>query len=164
MHGNDPRIFPVYELCEQEHIPILLQYGGAVNPLEFFTPQDIDDIMLRFPKLKLAITHGGWPQVMAFCQLAYKHEGLYLIPDAYFTKYPGSSEYVQAANYILQDKIMFASLYPGVPVEEAIENYKKSGLFEDVLPKIFYDNAARFLGLVDDDKYIFANGHNYENR
>ena len=159
MHGNDERIFPVYELCEKNNIPILIQYGGGVNTLEYYTPSDIDDIVSNFPKLKLAITHGGWPQVIYFCQQAYKHENVYLIPDYYFTKFPGSGDYVQAANYILQDKIMFASLYPGTGVKEAVDNYLNAGLYEDVIPKIMHDNAARFLGLVQDDNFLFSNGH-----
>lgn len=160
MHGNDERLFPVYELCQEHRIPILMQYGGGVNTLKYYTPSDIDDIVGIFPKLRLAITHGGWPQVMSFCQLAYKHEYVYLVPDYYFTKFPGSHEYVQAANYILQDKIMFGSLYPATSVGEAVNNYLNAGLYEDVIPKVMHDNAARLLGLVADSDFFFANGHN----
>lgn len=132
MHGDDERIFPIYELCEEKQIPILLQYGGGVNKTDYYQPSSIDHIMETFPRLNIAITHGGWPQVMAFCQLAYRHNGVYLIPDSYFTKFPGSHDFQLGANSILQDKIMFGSTYPGLSLRDAIFEYRHAGLLDDV--------------------------------
>lgn len=158
MHGDDERIFPIYEICEREKIPVLLQYGGGVNKTDFFRSESIDHIMENFPKLKLAITHGGWPQIMQFIQLAYRHEGVYLIPDCYFTRYPGSELFQTAANGILQDKIMFGSMYPGRDIHNAVSDYSMVLKSEEVKEKVFYENAARFLGFTEEE-FIFANGH-----
>ena len=159
MHGDDERIFPIYELCETQSIPVLLQYGGGVNKTDYYKPESIDHIMETFPKLNLAITHGGWPQVMAFCQLAYRHNGVYLIPDGYFTKMPGSYDFQLGANGILQDKIMFGSVYPGSTLKEAVTEYQNVGLHDDIYEKVMYKNAARFFKIEEDKEFVYADGH-----
>lgn len=147
LHADDERLFPIYEYLEEHGIPLLLQYGGGVNSVEYYTPSDIYHIAERFPELKIAITHGGWPQVMAFIQQAYAHKNVYLAPDFYFSGFPGSQDYITAANTILSDKIMFGSAYPIIPLDECREKYDNVGVRKDVLPKILYDNAAGFFGL-----------------
>lgn len=159
MDGDDERIFPIYELCEKNHIPILLQYGGGVNKIDHYKPSSIDHIMETFPNLNIAITHGGWPQVMAFCQLAYRYSGVYLIPDCYFTKFPGSYDFQLGANGILQDKIMFGSTYPSYPLKDMVAEYKNAILYDDVYEKIMYENAVRFLGLADSSNFVYADTH-----
>ena len=158
MHGDDSRIFPVYELCQDKQIPVILQYGGGVNSTEYYTPSDIDRIMAAFPRLTLAIAHGGWPQVMPFCHLAYRHNNVYLLTDCYFTGYPGSRDYVEGANGILQDKILFGSSYPGYPLNDAVRKYVEAGLHNDVLQKVMHDNATRFLGM-ESSEVTLADSH-----
>lgn len=147
LHADDKRLYPVYEYCQKNNIPLLLQYGGGVNSIEYYTPTDVFHIAEDFPDLKIAITHGGWPQVMAFIQQAYAHKNVYLAPDFYFSGFPGSQDYVIAANTILSDKIMFGSAYPLTTLENARKIYDLAGVREDVLPKVLYDNAVRFFGL-----------------
>ena len=59
-------------------------------------------------------------------------ENVWLSPDGFMIDHPGSQDYVTAANYRLQDKILFGSLYPGVPLGYAVEKYR-SLLREEVL-------------------------------
>lgn len=159
MHADDERCFPIYEKCQQENIPIILQYGGGKNSTEYYDPLDIFHIAEAFPQLKLCISHGGWPQVMGHLQQAFAHENVYISPDYLFSGYPGSQEYVTAANGILQDKMLFGSAYPLASLEDAVTMYLEAGLKAKVLPKVFYKNAARFLGLEDDQSFILADNH-----
>lgn len=147
MHANDERLYPIYEKCEHNNIPVLLQYGGGVNSVEYFTPSDIYHIAEDFPKMKLAITHGGWPQVMPMIHQAFAHPNVYLATDIYFNGYPGSHDYVFAANSILKDKIMFGSSFPGFSLKDAVNLYLSSGLKEENLEKVLYKNAAKFFNL-----------------
>jgi len=147
LHADDKRLYPIYEYLQKNNIPLLLQYGGGVNTVEYYTPSDVYHIADDFPELKVAITHGGWPQVMPFIQQAYAHKNVYLAPDVYFSGFPGSQDYITAANTILSDKIMFGSAYPLISLKETREKYDNVGVREDVLPKILYDNAAKFFGL-----------------
>lgn len=148
MHASDKRIFPIYELCTEKNIPIILQYGGGKNSTKYYTPTDIDDIAENFSKLRIMISHGGWPQCMSFIHQAYSHEFVYLAPDCYFVGYPGSAEYICAANGILQDKIVFGSAFPFYSLDDAVKLYH-ANLKEAVAEKVFYDNAKQFFNLND---------------
>lgn len=148
MHADDPRMNPIYDICSQEDIPIILQYGGGKNTVEFYTPTDLDHIMANFPKLKIMLSHGGWPQVMDFIHQTFKHPNVYLSPDFYFYGYPGSQDYITAANGILQDKIIFGSAFPLANLRDTIKMYVDN-IKPEILPKIMYENAARFFKVKD---------------
>ena len=148
MYADDERIYPIYQFCQQQHIPVMLMIGSTVGPdITYTMPQQIDRVAQDFPQLQLIIAHGGWPWTTAFCQLAYKRPNIYLLPDMYLIRYPGWRDYIDAANYSLKDKILFGSAYPFVPMEAAVEHLKQSGLRPAVWQNFFYDNAARLLGL-----------------
>lgn len=159
MHADDERCFPIYEKCQSANIPIILQYGGGKNSTEYYSPLDIFRIAETFPKLKICISHGGWPQVIEHIQQAFAHENVYLSPDYLFAGYPGSHEYVVAANGILQDKTLFGSAYPLASLQDAVTMYLEAGLKAEVLPKILYKNAMRFLGLEKDENFVLADNH-----
>ena len=158
MHADDSRMDLIWDCCEQYDIPIILQYGGGKNTVEFYTPTDIDHVMAKFPKLKIMISHGGWPQVMDFIHQAYKHPGVYISPDCYFDGYPGSHDYIVAANGILQDKMIFGSAYPLYSLKDTIAMYR-SNLKEEVVSKIMYENGARFFKLDDAAAVTLADNH-----
>lgn len=146
MHANDKCIFPIYELCAEKNIPIALLNGGRINSTRYYTPTDIDDIAENFPALHIVIYHAGWPQCMEFIHQAYRHEFVYLTPDCYFSGYPGSADYICAANGILQDKIIFGSAYPFYSLRDAVRLHY-TNLKESVAEKIFYNNAKQFFNL-----------------
>lgn len=148
MHANDKRIFPIYELCSENNIPVILLNGGRINPTKYYTPADIDDIVENFPKLRILIYHAGWPQCMDFIHQAFRHEFVYLVPDCYFAGYPGSADYICAANGILQDKIIFGSAFPFYSLRDAVRQHYLN-LKETVAEKIFYNNAKQFFNLTD---------------
>lgn len=158
MHADDERMNPIYDICSQENVPIILQYGGGKNTVEYYTPTDIDHIMAKFPKLKIMISHGGWPQVMDFIHQAYKHPGVYLSPDCYFYGYPASQEYITAANGILQDKMIFGSAFPLYNLRDSIKMYLDN-IAPEIQYKVMYDNAARFFNLEGAAKITLANNH-----
>ncbi len=56
-------------------------------------------------------------------------------------------DYITAANTILADKIIFGSAFPCISLPDALKLYLEVGVKMESLPKILYDNAARFLGL-----------------
>jgi hypothetical protein len=47
----------------------------------------------------------------------------------------------------LQDKFMFGSDYPEIPVKRWLEEFEKGGYKPEVIEKVFYKNAQRILGL-----------------
>lgn len=147
--ADDELLYPIYEKCQAENIPLTITFGGLyTNDIGLYNPAIIDRVANDFPNLKMILTHGGWPYVAEICHVAYRHPNLFLSPDCYLTTlHPGYHDYVIAANNILQDQIIFGSVYPGYSIEVTVNEYLKNGLKEEVLDKIFYKNAARVLGI-----------------
>lgn len=147
LNVDDERLFPIYEKLEQNNIPLIIQYGGGKATLEYYGAVNIFNLCHAFPKLKICLTHGGWPQVLDMIQQTFCNDNLYLSPDFYFRGYPGSQEYVAAANGILSDKILYGSAFPLATLQETMAQYLESGVKMEVLPKILRENALHFLGL-----------------
>jgi hypothetical protein len=110
-------------------------------------PQVIDQVVRDFPHLRVVVCHGGWPWVTQICALAFERANLYICPDIYQLNVPGCNEYVQAANYIIPDKILYGTTYPLISMKDGITCYQNSGFKPEVLDKVMYYNAANLLGI-----------------
>lgn len=146
--ADDERVFPLYEKCQTEKIPIVFTFGGIFTPgLKHYLPLAMDKVAGLFPQLNIALSHGGWPFVTEFCQLAFNRGNIYLAPDMYMLNAPGSSDYIAAANGILYDKMIFASAAPIISIRDAKQHYQNCGVKEKFLPYLMEQNARRFLRL-----------------
>ena len=145
----DPRMLPVYEKCQENNIPLLISFGGLTQiNLRYMDPIEFDNLAATFPKLKVAMAHGGWPWVNEVCWIALKRPGVYLSPDLYTFGGPGTADYVAAMNQMIPKKFLYGSAYPIAPMKDAAEYYlEKLGLKEEVLPLVMYENAKTFLGI-----------------
>jgi hypothetical protein len=47
----------------------------------------------------------------------------------------------------LQDKIMFGSDYPSIPYPRLLKEWAELGYKDEIMEKIFHQNAERILGL-----------------
>jgi len=146
--ANDTQIYPIYQFCQENKIPVCLSYGGFHSgTVEYNNPIYIDMLLSDFPKLKLALCHAAWPWVGQAVHLAYKYDNAYLSPDIYAIHAAGGIEYLNAANYMLYDKIMYGSAYPIVDMEGSVRYYQAGFLREEILPNVLYSNAKVFLNL-----------------
>lgn len=148
---DEEQFYPIYEKCEREAIPLCFLFGGVFHRLDapdydIYLPKRIEHIARTFPKLHIALTHAGWPYVTETCAVAMNWENVYLSPDGFMIHHPGMQDYIMGANYRLQDKFIFGSLYPGYPMKQAVESYKNM-LRPEVWDQIFFENAKRFLGI-----------------
>ena len=148
--ADDELLYPIYDKCQKEKIVLTIAFGGLyTNNIGFYNPEIIDRVANDFPDLTMVLAHGGWPYAAEICHVAYRHPNMYLSPDCYLTTiHPGYKDYVIAANHLLQDQIIFGSVYPGYSIDVTVNEYLKNGLSEEVLPKIFYENAARILNII----------------
>lgn len=146
---DDERFFPIFEMCQQQDIPICMLYGGVFHrpdtpDYEIYSPSRIERIARTFPRMRIALSHACWPFTAHACAVALNYENVWLSPDGFMIDHPGAQDYVVAANYRLQDKIIFGSLYPSVPTGFAVEKYKAL-LKPEVWDKVFFKNALAFL-------------------
>ena len=149
MHANDKRIWPIYEKCQEHGIPVLLSFGGFIPPaLGYNNPLEIEEIATAFPDLTIVVCHAAWPYVQEIIHVAFFQKNVYLVPDMYMVNCAGAQDYIAAANYMLQDKIILGSAYPILSMKENVA-YVKSKVRPEVWEKISYKNAAKVLGFED---------------
>ncbi len=146
MYLDDRRIYPIYQRCAEVGALVMLMAGGNAGPDVSYTfPQAIDHVSHDFPEVTFIAGHSGWPWTTEICGLALRRENLYLVLDSYMVNVPGVQDYVTAANYYLQDRAMFGTSYPYLPLKPTLEIFTSLPFRKEVLPKLLYENAARLL-------------------
>jgi uncharacterized protein len=121
--------------------------------MTFGAPRLLEGVLIRQPKLRLYIMHGGWPYLAETKALMQQYPQVYadiavinsIMPCAEF------HDYLQALMRAgLGEKIMFGSnqmMWPEA-IGMAIENIEAAPfLTQEQKRDIFYNNAARFLRL-----------------
>lgn len=141
---DNERIFSVYEKCEKNGIPVIMT-SNVYTP-DHFAPQRICNVIKTFPKMRIILVHACMPWTAAVCQLAVQHPNLFISPDCYLLGAPGHRDFIDAANTLLPNQILFGSAYPLVPVKYAVDYYLHCGLREDIVENVMYYNALRALG------------------
>jgi predicted TIM-barrel fold metal-dependent hydrolase len=145
--ANDRRLYPIYAKCVELSVPVVITCG----PLPFAGPRlvhgdvrAIDDVAVDFPELTIIIDHSGWPWVGETIAIAFRHENVY-IDTSLYSHLPGASLFAEAANTIIPDRILFASCFPVVPIETALERIQTLPFKPDALEGVLYRNADRLL-------------------
>ena len=148
MYADDRRIYPVYERAQEAGIPIMLMTGGFPKAhLSYTHPGRLDTVAADFPELAIVVPHGCWPHTREVVQVALRKENIWLSPDIYSMGLPGWQDYIFAARHFLQDRFLFGSAHPTLPMTGCADFYRKLNLPEDILEKIFFKNAQRVLNL-----------------
>lgn len=156
---DDPRMTPFFALAEEFDVPVLIHHHGTAAPSEDFRitlghPEQLEELLVQRPKLKLFIETSGFPYLEEIIALMYRYPNVY--GDLSLWKYPSGMarkylrDLVQAG---LGKRIMFASdqaQWPEV-IDEMIDLVDSAEfLSDDQKQDIFYNNAAKFLGLSED--------------
>ena len=147
LYANDRRLYPVYEMCQAHGIPVILMLGGRAGPdVSYSNPEIISRIAADFPRGRFMVSHGGWPWVQQILGVCFFQKNIYLCPDMYLFNCSGAADYIMAANNFMQDRFLYGSAYPLMPIVDCVEHFRK--LFKpEVLPKLLYQNAIRALKL-----------------
>ncbi len=147
---NDKFYFPLYVKCIELDIPFCTQVGhtGPLMPSETGRPVPyLDEVALTFPELKIVAGHIGFPWTEEMISVAWKHENVYIDTSAYLPRYYPS----QLLHYIKtygQDKVLFGTNFPQLPLEKCVQQAKELSLPDEVRNKFFYHNACRVFKLV----------------
>jgi hypothetical protein len=150
IYANDAKYYPIYSKCCELDIPIIFTTGPATLVpnaiIDHVAPRYIDFVARDFPDLKIIISHGGYPWVNEAITVAQRNRNVYIDLSEYEFS-PMAEAYVEAANTMIADKILYASAHPFVDFKVALQSYERLQFKPDVRQKIMYDNAARLLGL-----------------
>lgn len=151
---DDETVFPVYEKAAELNIPVVFHVGttpfGAMCRLSQANPLLIDEVAIRFPTLRIMLTHLGtlW------------HNEAFMVVEKNPNVFIDTAAYVNEIRDILTpdmisrigaDKIIFGTDYP-MPyagqshrMKDFVDCIKDLGLAEDVLEGIFHKNFQKLL-------------------
>jgi predicted TIM-barrel fold metal-dependent hydrolase len=146
MLADDARLYPIYAHCEDKVVPVIILAGGNAGPdIGYTVPVALDRVLADFPKLKVAVAHGGWPWVHQILHIAFRRPNLYLSPDMYFVNMPGMDDYLKAADGFLAERFIYASSFPLCPVKGYLEWFNKLPMKAENRERVLYRNALAFL-------------------
>ena len=163
---DDPRLEPYYSALEEMGVPLALHTGlGPPGAPHSFAPRFrttlgrpslLEPVLVRHPDLKVYLMHAGWPYVAETIAMMYIYPKLHAdigvlawaLPTAAF--HDALQKLVNAG---FGDRLLFGTdqmLWPGA-LGLAIEKVKAVPFLTDQQRRdILYNNAARFLGLSED--------------
>ncbi|HVN87138.1 MAG TPA: amidohydrolase family protein [Candidatus Binatia bacterium] len=141
---NDKVCYPIYAKCIELGVAVSVNTGipGPPMPAEPQRPIYLDEVCLFLPELVLIMAHGADPWWGEAIRFMLKYPNLYMMTSAYLPKYL-PQELIQFMNTRGQDKVMFATDFPFLPFDRAIESAKALPFREGVLQKYLRDNARR---------------------
>jgi uncharacterized protein len=138
----DPRAMRVFERCERLGLPVLVHQGAifsSAGRMVEANPLLLDDVALKFPKLKLIIAHLGHPWVNETAVVMRRHPNVFSDVSALYRRSSMMMAGLSAAHeYGVLDKVLFGTDYPFTDVESSIAGLSRifeamSGMFPAAL-------------------------------
>ncbi len=151
------RFYPLWAEAEQLGLPVLFhsgyaaagsgQQGGRGVKLKYTQPIHLDDLAADFPELKLISAHPSWPWTAESLAIARHKKNFYIDLSGWAPKY-FPAELVQQVNTLLQDKALFGSDSPALPLDRWLREFESLDLKPNVRQKVMLDNAKNLFELV----------------
>jgi predicted TIM-barrel fold metal-dependent hydrolase len=116
--ANDQAMYPAYAVCQEAGIPLVVHCGTSVFPgssNKFADPVLLDDVLRDFPRLQIALAHGGrgwWYDAAAFLALSSERVWIELsgLPPSRLREYYSKHNWKR-----LTRRMIFGTDWPGVP-------------------------------------------------
>ena len=152
---NDKLMYPLYAKCVELDIPVNIHCGinfAESCPMEYGRPHLLDEVMAHFPELRVCAAPPGWPWVHELIGVAWKHANVmiglvFVKPKLLAVAGSGYEPLLQYGRALLQDRIIFGSGYPRLPLEQSLNEIRALPIEDDIRDKWLYQNARRFLRL-----------------
>ncbi len=142
---SDAVYYPLYTKCCELDLPLCLNTGipGPPLPAEAQNPLHLDRVCIRFPELKLAMIHGADPWWEVAIRLMLKYRNLRLVTSAWAPRRL-PQVLIHFLNTRGQDRILFGSDSPVLPMARCLAEAAELELRPGVLEKYLYSNAESF--------------------
>ena len=164
---DDERMEPYWQLAEELDIPVALHLGEAYPGAPYLDspnyrvrlgrPLLLEEVLIRHPKLRIYVMHYGSPLVDEMLAILQTYPQVYIDIGGNTWPYPREFFYAQLRKLIdagFGKRIMFGSDQMWWPdlIETSIAILEQCPfLTEDQKRDIFYNNAARFLRLTEEE-------------
>jgi uncharacterized protein len=121
--------------------------GGNGIVLDHCHPRHLDAVAARYPKLTIVAGRPGWPWQTETNAVIIHKANIWYELHGWSPKY-FSADLVHEIPRRLSDRITFGADYPLLTYERLIGDWHGLALGEDVVDKVFFRNAQRFLSQV----------------
>lgn len=155
-YPNDPRFYPLWAEAEQQGLAVLFHSGyaaaGSGRPggrgvkLKYTQPLHLDDVAADFPELRIICAHPSWPWTAESLAIARHKANVYIDLSGWAPSY-FPAELVQQVNSLLQDKALFGSDSPSLPLDRWLREFDALEIKPEVRRKVMLDNARKLFGL-----------------
>lgn len=157
---NDQRMDKVYEICNEQKKIVLIHCGTGPNFKDLPTDgygYDVESIsgvklfekvIKRYPHITFIVPHLGFDESREFLRLTANYPNLYFDTSMTFSDiFPHTADREYLDQYA--DRILFGTDMPNIPHPWRLERDRilALNLGQNTEKKIFYQNAARILGL-----------------
>jgi predicted TIM-barrel fold metal-dependent hydrolase len=164
---NDSSMDSLWRLAEELDLPVGIHMGPSAPGVpsvafpryraRISNPLALEEVLMKYPKLRLFVGHAGWPMESEMIHMLYSYPQLYVdiavlswhLPRAEFYRY---LERLVVAGF--SDRILFGSdqmIWPDA-IDVAIDSIESADFLSDAQKRdIFYNNAARFLALSEEE-------------
>jgi len=141
--------FPFYSKCCELDIPVITQAGHFAEAVyeNYCRPEQVDEVAMMFPELKIIAGHTGWPFTDEFIGIALKNQNVYISMEAHMPRYWEKSmvTYLQTRGAY---KCMWGSDWPVTKSKDNLAQLNELGLVrEKVMPLFLRENAIRIFKL-----------------
>ncbi|MCL6274507.1 amidohydrolase family protein [Muricauda sp. 2012CJ35-5] len=161
---NDPRMFPYYEVAEEMDIPVAIHLGSGIPGTPYMgypdyeaklsNPLLLEDVLKKFPKLRVSVMHYGEPFIDEMITMLYHYPQLYIDIGGIQWAYPKNYFYEYHLKKLILagfgKRIMFGSdmiIWPELIAHSVDIINETPFLSYEQKADIFYNNASRFLRL-----------------
>jgi predicted TIM-barrel fold metal-dependent hydrolase len=156
---NDPKTLSIYKKCEELGVPVHVHTGlDPTGRISYGNPMLLEEIVLKYPNLKLILEHYGFPWKYEAYSMCRKYDNVYLTLAWHFNdlvhhnKFLAWQELEEMRIHADIDKIMYGSDFPASPNQKEVIDFLK---FEKVpwllrmsgFPQWSYEMRAKILGL-----------------
>lgn len=157
---SDPRMEPIYEICERYHKPIMFHAGLSWEPdtqTSYCTPLAFEIVAEKHPKLKICMGHFGWPWVRETAMMMLKYPNVYADTGALY--FDNAREFytqtftrdipITWIDRSLRHQVMFGSNNPRFEQIRMAQAIGELGFRDSTLELIRGGNALEFIGGLD---------------
>lgn len=151
--ASDHTYYPIYEKCLELGAIVAIESSMHFRKdvrMEVCHPCHLDYIAVDFPELKIIGVTPGFPWVSELVAIAWRHPNIYIKTGMTRPKYLAGPDYatlLQFTNNILQDRVLFGSGWPAMPIKRGIEEICNLPLKDEVKRKVLYHNAATLFNI-----------------
>jgi uncharacterized protein len=163
---DDPRMDPYWALAEELDIPVAIHIGGSPPGVPYAgygararleSPITMEEVLIRHPGMRVYLMHAGYPMLDDLLVMLSMHPQLHVDIGAIVFSLPRPEFYrylqrIVDAGFV--HRVMFGSdqmVWPAV-IEHSIAVIEEAPFLSEAHRRdIFYNNAARFLRLSEQE-------------